>query len=192
MAARVRTPITSELILRLTLASLRRPRSSRLRLESMEPTTINAPLKGRYSAIPFIALGTAAIVFGGLFSAATARSATYHSAWFVAYLVLIVGFAQVALGIGQWWLASKPVGIATVIAEVIFFTIGNAGVIVGTLLAAPFWVDAGSIWFVIALALFSWKVWSPRRGGVALWGYWTLMVVLALSVIVGIYFAHSR
>lgn len=157
----------------------------------METTAIAAPPGSRYSAIPFLVLGTAAIVFGGLFSAATARSATYHSAWFVAYLVLIVGLAQVVLGIGQWWLASKPLGIATVIAELVFFNLGNAGVIVGTLLSASYWVDAGSAWFVVALALFGWKVWSPRCRGVALWSYWALMVVLFVSVLVGIYFAHS-
>lgn len=157
----------------------------------MEPTLTSATLGSRTAAIPFLALGTAAIVFGGLFSAATARSATYHSAWFVAYLVLIVGLAQVALGVGQWWLATKPLGPAIVVTELVLFNLGNAGVIVGTLLTTSFWVDAGSALLVLALALFGWKVLSPRRRGVALWGYWALLALLLVSVAVGIFFAHS-
>lgn len=157
----------------------------------MESKTNGVPLNGRYATILFVALGGAAIVFSGLFSAATARSASYHSAWFVAYLVLIVGLAQVALGIGQWWLASKPIAIATVITELLLFNLGNAGVIVGTLLAAPLWVDVGSALFVVALALFGWTVWTPRRRGVALWAYWALVIVLLVSVLVGLYFAHT-
>ncbi len=157
----------------------------------MEPKTNGVPINARYATILFVALGTSALVFAGLFSAATARSASYHSAWLVAYLVLIVGLAQLALGIGQWWLASKPFRIATVIVELLFFNLGNAGVIVGTLLAAPVWVDVGSLWIVIALAFFVWQVWSPRRRGLALWAYWVLVVLLFVSVIVGLVFANT-
>ncbi len=157
----------------------------------MESAAIGAPLGGRWTILPFLALGTGAITFAGLFSAATARSASYHSAWFVAYLVLIAGLAQIALGVGQWWLASRKLGVATAIAQLALFNLGNAGVVVGTLLAAPFWVDAGSAGIAVALALFVLKVRSPRRRGLALWGYWALVVLLLISVVIGIYFAHS-
>ncbi|MCC6269819.1 MAG: hypothetical protein IT190_00925 [Microbacteriaceae bacterium] len=157
----------------------------------MESSANIASRSNRGAAIVFATLGASAIVFGGLFSAATARSATYHSAWFVAYLVLVVGVAQMALGLGQWWLTSRPLSAAHVVSELVFFNIGNAGVIIGTLLAAPFWVDAGSIWIVVALALFGWRVWSPRRRGAALWLYWMLIVLLFVSVLVGLFFAHA-
>lgn len=156
----------------------------------MTPAVVDAPLTSRYAAIPFLALGTAAIVFAGLFSAATARSASYHSAWLVAYLVLVVGIAQVALGFGQWWLVSRPLRTSLVIAELIFFNIGNAGVIVGILLTAPYWVDAGSAWLVVALVIFGWAVRSPRRRGWALWAYWMLVILLLISVVIGLIFAH--
>lgn len=156
----------------------------------METTTNDAPINARYATILFVALGALAIVFAGLFSAVTARSASYHSAWFVAYMVLIVGLAQAALGIGQWWLASKPLRLSTVIVELLLFNIGNAGVVVGTLIAAPFWVYAGSIGILIALTFFASQVRSPRRGGIPLWGYRTLLVVLFVSVLVGVYFAY--
>lgn len=157
----------------------------------MEPTSTVATPNARYATILFVALGAASIVFAGLFSAATARTASYHSAWFVAYLVLIVGLAQMALGIGQWWLASKPLAIGTMVAELVLFNLGNAGVIVGTLFAAPLVVDVGSALFIIALALFAWNVWVPRRRGAALWVYRVLIVVLLVSVAVGLYFAHT-
>ena len=156
----------------------------------MESQSVGAVPRSHGAAIPLVILGTAAIVFGGVFSAVTARSTSYHSAWLVAYLVLVVGIAQVALGLGQWWLASKPLGVAIVTSELVFFNFGNAGVIAGTLLAAPYWVDAGSAWLVIALVLFGWKVRSPRRRGWALWAYRALVVFLVASVLVGLYFAH--
>lgn len=157
----------------------------------MPPPTHGARRLDRVAALTFLILGTAAVVFAGLFSAATARNASYHSAWFVAYLVLVVGVAQVALGLGQWWLASRPLRASHVIGELVFFNVGHAGVIVGTLLSAPFWVDAGSLWIVVALAVFGWRVWSPRRRGAALWAYWSLLVFLLLSVLVGLFFAHT-
>ena len=125
------------------------------------------------------------------FSAATARSASYHSAGFVAYLVLVVGIAQVALGIGQWWLTSKPLGTAILMGELVLFTLGNAGVILVTLIAAPVWVDVGSALLVIALVVFGWAVLSPLRRVWALWSYWALVVLMLASVIVGLFFAHA-
>lgn len=157
----------------------------------MDSTGTNSPRAGRAAALTFLALGVSAITFAGLFSAATARSATYHSAWLVAYLVLIVGLAQVALGIGQWWLAAKPTGSPTVFVELLFFNVGHGGVIVGTLIAAPVWVYTGSIWLVVALFFFGWQVRSPRRRGVALWAYWALLVLLVVSVLIGAYFAYA-
>lgn len=157
----------------------------------MEPAAQKTLPRNRASAVAFVTIGTAAIVFAGLFSAVTARSASYHSAWFVAYLVLVVGIAQVALGLGQWRLASRHVSLPLLIAELILFNLGNAGVILGTLTASAIWVDVGSALLIIALGFFGWMVWQPRRRGAALWAYWALVVVLGMSVIVGIVFAHT-
>lgn len=158
----------------------------------MEATRAREQLKGRYTAIPFLTVGVAAITLGGLFSAATARFASYHSAWFVAYLVLVVGIAQVGLGIGQWKLSSKPLTVAVLFAELLIFNIGNAGVILGSLVSDSLWVDIGSALLAVALAIFAWMVWSPRRRGVILWSYWALLALLFVSVFVGLYFAHFR
>lgn len=156
----------------------------------MEPSPAGASTTGRGAALPFLTLGAAAIVFGGLFSAATARMATYHSAWSVAYVVLVVGVAQVALGLGQWWLASHQLSAGFLAGELVAFNVGNAGVILGTLLGASLWVDAGSALLVIALVCFGWGVRSSRRRGPALWTYWTLIVLLLVSVVIGLIFAN--
>ncbi len=139
----------------------------------------------------FTIVGVAAITAGGLFSAATARGASYHSAWFVAYLVLVVGIAQVALGAGQLALAESAPSVALVVSELVLFNLGNTGVLAGTLLALPFLVDAGSVLLVVALALFVWGVRLPGRHGWALWGYRSLVVLLLVSVAIGVFFAHE-
>lgn len=157
----------------------------------MNTPDIDSPTSPRSAVLPFFALGTAAIIFAGLLSAALARVASYHSAWLVAYLVLIVGVAQVALGLGQWWLASKRLSPGVIAGELVVFNLGNAGVILGTLISAPIWVDAGSVLIAIALAWFGWSVWRPRKRGGALWAYWALVVLLLVSVIVGLFLAHS-
>ena len=56
--------------------------------------------------MPFVAIGTASIVAGGLIAGATARHPTEHEAWAVAFLVLVCGIAQIALGLGQSLLAT--------------------------------------------------------------------------------------
>lgn len=58
-------------------------------------------------AIPFVVIGAASVLLGGVLSAASAGSPSYTSSWAVAYLVLVAGAAQLVLGIGQAELASK-------------------------------------------------------------------------------------
>lgn len=156
----------------------------------MESGTVAASSKVWGAGFPFLAVGTAAIIFGGLFSAATARGASYHSAWFVAYVVLVVGVAQAALGLGQWRLASMPLSAKVIAGELLVFNLGNVGVITGTLLASPIWVDVGSALLVVALSWFGWSVRAPRRRGLPLRAYSTLVVLLLVSVVVGVFLAH--
>ncbi|MEO7350129.1 MAG: hypothetical protein ABIW32_09790 [Terrimesophilobacter sp.] len=156
----------------------------------MEPTHESDPITGRDAAFPFLAVGVSAIILGGLFSAATARLASYHSAWFVAYLVLVVGVAQVGLGLGQGRLATKPLTVAVLFAELLLFNIGNAGVVLGSLTAEPLWVNIGSAILLVSLTIFAWMVWPARRRGALLWGFWALLLLLFVSVFVGLFFAN--
>ena len=105
-------------------------------------------------------------------------------------MVLVVGIAQVALGLGQWWLASNRVGTAILVGELVVFNLGNLGVILGTILVSSIWVDVGSALLVVALITFGWTVRSPARRGWALWTYWELIVLLLASVVVGLIFAN--
>ena len=107
----------------------------------------------RPAAVPFVALGGACVVGGGLVSAATAPTASYHSSWAVAYLVLVAGVAQAVLGLAQAALAGGGVDARTVRAELVSWNIGNAAVLAGTLLDVPPVLYAGCALVVATLVL---------------------------------------
>ena len=156
----------------------------------MEPSSADTPPRNRAVTVPFVSLGSAAIIFGGLFSAATARSASYHSAWFVAYLILIVGVSQIVLAIGHQQFARAPLRTGSAIGLLLLFNLGNAGVIVGTLAAATLWVDLGSVLLSLALLIFGWTTRFARPTAVQ-WAYWVFVTLLLVSVVVGLVFAHT-
>jgi hypothetical protein len=105
-------------------------------------------------ALPFIALGSISIVAGGLVAAVTAVSPTRHTTWAAAYLVLVVGVAQLAIGTGQALLAPQIPSSRLITAELLTWDIGNAGVIAGTLMSRVALVDVGGALLAISLVLF--------------------------------------
>jgi hypothetical protein len=117
------------------------------------------------AAKPFVALGVAAIVAGGLVAAVVARHPAEHPVWMSAYLVLIVGIAQIVFGAGQAWLSERPPSIGWIISEWIVFNLGNAGVVAGTLLGSFRMVVAGTLLFVAGIAAFLLGTRGPMRGG---------------------------
>src|SRR5690606_8487322 len=76
-------------------------------------------------ALPFIALGAISIVAGGLVAAVTAVSPTRHATWAAAYLVLVVGVAQLGIGLGQAMLAPKVPSSRLITAELLTWDVGN-------------------------------------------------------------------
>lgn len=154
------------------------------------------------AAAPFVLVGTASVIAGGLLSAATATSPTRQLAWLVAYLVLVVGVAQIGLGAGQAWLADGPIGGRApsgwsgggwlLSVEFALFALGNAGVALGTLATVPVLVDAGGVLLVAALVLFLWGVRRSRRGGWLRYLYRALVVILLLSIPIGLLLAQLR
>lgn len=115
---------------------------------------VPASLSPRWSAaFPFVALGTACVVAGGLVAAAVATAPSQLGSWAAAYLVLVGGVAQVALGAGQALLASRSPGRRAVAAELAGWNAGNAAVIAGTLLSATWLADVGGVVLVAVLAL---------------------------------------
>lgn len=131
------------------------------------------------AATPLLATGTAGVVAGGLVAAATAPSPSEHGSWTAAYLVLVAGVAQIALALGQVWLAPVAPARRVLAGEYAAWNVGNAAVIAGTLAGIPTMLDAGGVLLVAALALFAVAV----RGRAAARGRWLLLAYRALVVL---------
>lgn len=142
--------------------------------------------------MPFIVVGGAAIVAGGLLSAATAFAPSYLASWAVAYLVLVVGVAQVALGLGQALLASEPPSRRVVAAEVVLFDVGNAGVMAGSLVGPRVLSLVGSGLLLVVLAAMLWAVRRPAHRGWPLHLYRLVLVILFVSIPIGLRIASVR
>jgi hypothetical protein len=147
---------------------------------------LTADAAGRWRAArPFVASGVAAIIAGGLVAAAVAHHPAEHPVWASAYLVLIVGLAQIVFGAGQGWLSERLPLRGWIVGEWTVFNLGNAGVIAGTLLGSFEAVLAGTALFVAGIALFllgtRGRVW---RGW--LLGYRILLGLVLLSSLAGL------
>lgn len=140
--------------------------------------------RGR-AALPFAALGGAAIIAGGLVAAAVARHPAQQLVWMSAYLVLIVGVAQCVFGVGQALLSQRAPAAALVWIEWVVFNLGNAGVIAGTLSGWFALVFAGTVLFVAGIALFLARTRGGRRRR-WLVGYRVLLGLIFASSLVGL------
>jgi hypothetical protein len=134
-----------------------------------------------------------------LVSAAIAPSPTEHGAWAVAYLVLICGVAQAALGAGQASLAANVVSQRLRYAELVGWNLGNAAVIAGTLSNTNVVVFIGGAILVVVLALFVYGVRGSAGDGHGAarpaWvinGFRVLVVVLLVSIPIGMVLAAVR
>lgn len=149
----------------------------------------------KFVTVPFTAAGVGCVVAGGLVAAATAPAPSTHGSWAAAYLVLVAGVAQVALGWGQAALAPRLPARGRVAAQVGAWNLGNAAVLVGTLTGVLPLVDVGGVVLVIGLALLA----DAVRGGVRhdarsprwwLYGFRLLVVVLLVSIPTGLVLAR--
>ncbi len=142
------------------------------------------------AAMPFGVLGAASVVAGGLVAAITAPAGLERGSWVAAYLVLVTGVAQVALGAGQAYLAPAAPSRAVVVTEFAAWNLGSASVVTGTLMGAVPIVDLGGVLLVGALALLAVTVRGSRVGRWWLRLYWLLVAVLLISVPVGLLLAR--
>lgn len=126
-----------------------------------------------------------AILAGGLMSGATAHAPTRYIMWMSAYLVLVVGVVQGVLGFTQALLPERVLSRAWHISEWIFFNVGNAGVIAGTLLNSVLIVAFGTALFVAALILFLFGVHNVR-GGWPLYVYRAVLAIVCISAVTGV------
>lgn len=140
---------------------------------------------GHRASRPFLIIGALGVVGGGLASAATAGSPSYHASWAVAYLVLVMGAAQIALGVAQASLTRGTVPGRVVAGEAVCWNLGNALVLIGTLIGTPALLYAGAVLLVVALLLFAVAVRRGRHGAL-LAMTWVLIVILLISMPVGV------
>ena len=155
---------------------------------SVDPHELAARLP---TAVPFVLVASIALVGGGLISAAAAFSPSYHASWAVAYLVLVVGVSQLVLGLGQAILAPRPPTRRTVTLEWSAYNLGNAGVLLGTLVARPLLTVTGSVLLAVALVLLYSQAIGTDRSGWPLHIYRALLAILFISIPVGLLIARS-
>ena len=153
-------------------------------------STVRAPELARGPLLPFLVIGTACVIAGGLVAAATAPNPSEHGSWAAAYLVLVAGVAQVGLGAGQ----AKFGGHAaqrTVLAEIAGWNLGNAAVLAGTLADVGLVVDLGGAALLVVLVLLlrgalTSGATPSDRGRWLLRGYCALLALLIVSIPVGL------
>ena len=153
-------------------------------------STVRAPDLARGPLLPFLVIGTACVIAGGLVAAATAPNPSEHGSWAAAYLVLVAGVAQIGLGAGQAMLGGRA-SQRTVLAEIAGWNLGNAAVLAGTLAGVGFVVDLGGAALLVVLVLLLRGALTsgatPSDGGRWLMrGYCALLVLLIASIPVGL------
>jgi hypothetical protein len=146
------------------------------------------------AARPFVVLGTGFVIVGGLVSAASGLAPSEHGSWAAAYLVLIAGVAQAALGLGQTHLAARAPSPRSRLAELLLWNAGNAAVLAGTLLGVVPVVDVGGALLVVALVVVVQQVRGERSGNRwwPLWSFRVLVLILLVSIPIGLVLARSR
>lgn len=149
---------------------------------------------------PWLSFGVVTTIAGGLVAAVVAHAPAEKPVWASAYLVLVAGLGQAGLALGRGLLTSRPPPSGVVARDFVIFALGNAGVIIGTLVDATWLVDIGGALLVVALALMIWGVRTdksapPRRPvpwlvGL-LWLYRVLATVLLVSIPIGLVLARN-
>lgn len=145
------------------------------------------------AARPFVLVGGVSIVAGGVVAAVTRQAGFDLGPWLAAFLVLVGGVAQIALGVGQAWIAERPPRPPTVRAELVAWNLAVVATIVGSLAELPPLTASGGLAMVVALGLFLVGVRSttevPRWAPVL---YRFVVLVVLVSTPIGLVLAWIR
>lgn len=145
------------------------------------------------AASTFVIIGATCIVTGGLVAAATGPMGFDHGSWLAAYLVLVGGVAQIALGGGQAWLARRVPRARSTRVEAWSWNVGAAAVVSGTLSSLPIVTSIGGLASAVALGLFVRGAREMRPGQrVAGHLYRGIATLVLLSIPVGMVLAWMR
>lgn len=143
----------------------------------------------RYATILFL-VGSACIVAGGLVAAVTTPLGLAKGSWSAAYLVLVCGVTQCLFGVVRSKLAPAPLTRTGFSIEFSCWNLGNAAVIVGTLLNAPPVIGSGGALLVVVLLMQISHLRHAKPGmNWALWLYGTVIAILLLSIPIGLILA---
>jgi hypothetical protein len=144
-----------------------------------------------HEAGAFLVTGAGCVIAGGFVAAVSGPLELSIGSWAAAYLVLVAGVVQIALGGVQVAVTPRRPGRRMLLAEYLSFNLGNALVIVGAATALPAIVDVGGVVLAVALALFL----AAARGARPGWAVRVYDLVLAIvlaSIPVGLLLSHLR
>lgn len=163
-------------------------------VKCMSTTSATLPAATIHRQLPFLIAGIAYTIAGGMLAAATAFTTTEKTAWATAYIVLIGGVVQVALGAALATLAPEADarwkwGIFAL------FNLGNVGVLAGQLGGAVLLTDVATV--LLALSLVGALAATTRGAAGAsqahrklLLAFRILLVFLAVSMVTGVVLAQ--
>ncbi|MDO5739650.1 MAG: hypothetical protein Q4P07_05830 [Ornithinimicrobium sp.] len=143
---------------------------------------------------PFAAVALLAVVVGGLVAALTGPLSWPDGSWAAAYLVLVVGVAQLVLAAGRIWLPEHLTARRSRLwAELAAWNLGSLAVLAGTMGESVWAVALGSLLLLAALASWAEAARRPRHGHrTVAAGYLLFLAFLILSVLVGTAISVSR
>lgn len=141
----------------------------------------------------FLALGAFGVVAGGIVAAVTGPTDFERGSWVAAYLVLVVGVAQIALGAGLVWLPGSVPPSSRRLLLALGWNLAAIAVITGTLVSAPVLTSIGGVITAAALVGFALAVGTsrPELSGWT-WLYRALVLFVLLSTPVGLLLAWMR
>lgn len=137
------------------------------------------------AVLPFAVAGAVGVIGGGLLSAALAPNASYHGSWAVAYIVLVIGVAQIMLGAGQAYVTDGAVSQPTVLAELTGWNLASVATVLGTVLDVTAVLYVGAVLQLAILTTFLYCVRNGRRGAVLIIMR-ALIAIMLVSVPIGL------
>lgn len=144
------------------------------------------------AALPFLALGSVAIIAGGVVAAVTRPLGFEEGSWLAAYLVLVGGVALIGLGTGQALFSPEPPTSTSTSGQLIAWVASSTAVVVGTLTSTPAVTAIGGAVLLVVLVTFVVSVRGSTSTGVAIWLYRAILLVLVVSIPIGLVLAWQR
>jgi hypothetical protein len=134
---------------------------------------------------PLVVSGVVAVVLGGMVSAVSGPLGWERGSWASAFLVLVTGVSQVALGASRRVLGSAALSGRVERRRAVLWNVGSVAVLVGTVRLGPVVVTAGGALLLVGIVAFTDDVRTARRQP-ARWAYTALLAVLGMSVPIGV------